>query len=139
MMNNLVRREDYLFTYKVNFSEELYNFKVGMMIKTPTGLELGGAVSSSLTKSILFVDSGTRLHFGFKFKCLLTRRRVFLTPSIQGILDGTIIYLDRHIDVLAFRVQSDKDQVATPSVDFCIEPITHVNGMRLAQEKKIGP
>ncbi len=72
-----------------------------MLIKTLTGLELGGAVSSSPANSIPFVDSGTRLQFGFSSLSVSSHQGVyFLNAGVQGIVDGTVTYLDRHVDVL---------------------------------------
>ena len=88
----------------MNFSRPAFNVRVGMLIKTLTGLELGGAVSSPSLESVPFLDAAARLQVGFRFRCLLTPGVYFLNAGVQGNVDGTIVYLDRRIDVLAFRV-----------------------------------
>lgn len=122
VVNNLAQREDYVFSYEVDFTVSALSVRAGMLIKTPTGLELGGTVTSSPANSISLVEAGTRLLVSFKFRCLLSRGAYFLNAGVEGVVDGTVTYLDRRIDVLPFKVFSEMDQLSTGVVDFCIEP-----------------
>jgi len=122
MVNHLVRREEYLYTFSVDFIEPAFSVRAGMMIKTLTGMELGGAVSLKAADVIPSVEAGTRLKVRFKFKCLLLPGTYFLNAGVEGVIDGVKTYLDRCIDAVMFKVQHKGDQIPTGVVDFCIEP-----------------
>jgi lipopolysaccharide transport system ATP-binding protein len=45
-----------------------------------------------------------------------------MNAGVLGVVAGEEVYLDRRIDVLAFRVQPEPDDVATGAVDFLVQP-----------------
>ncbi len=51
-VNNLVHGEEYIYSYKVRFIEDAVNIQYGMLIKSVTGLEIGGLVYPSLSSFI---------------------------------------------------------------------------------------
>jgi lipopolysaccharide transport system ATP-binding protein len=129
IVNNLIQREDYLFTYQVDFTKKCYEVSMAMLIKSHTGLELGGAVSSGLTNSIPVIETGSRFRVRFKFKCLLSPGTYFVNAGVEGVSEDSRTYLDRLIDATVFRVQAEKERISTAIVDFCIEPfIEHEKG-----------
>jgi lipopolysaccharide transport system ATP-binding protein len=92
-----------------------------MLIKTTTGLELGGAVSSTPARALAVVEAGSRLTVRFRFRCLLSDGAYFLNAGVVGMLDGAETYLHRVIDVGMFRVLPDAESLSTGLVDFCAE------------------
>lgn len=121
-VNILVRRRNYLYTYRVKFSEMAYRVRFGMLIKTVSGLELGGAASHTLENTIDYVESGSLLDVRFRFRCCLQPGVYFLNAGVLGLLDDAETYIHRSIDAAMFRVQPEEDMLETTIVDFDTEP-----------------
>ncbi|PSF38936.1 ABC transporter ATP-binding protein [Aphanothece hegewaldii CCALA 016] len=121
-VNHLVRGEEYIYHYTVNFSEDAYQVRFGMLIKTISGFFLGGAASHPINKMIEFIPANTTAKVEFKFTCLLLPGVYFLNNGVLGLIDGEECYLHRCVDILMFRVQSEEELIATQTVDFLIEP-----------------
>lgn len=121
-VNVLCQKSEYIYTYSVSFTRSFRRVRCGMMIKTITGFELGGAVSHPLSQPIEFLEAGEQIQVKFKFRCLLQPGVYFLNAGVVGEIDGAEVFLDRHIDVAMFRVQPEENSVETGIVDFCIEP-----------------
>ena len=121
-VNVLQRRRDYVYEYTVRFAEDCYNVRCGMLIKTTTGLELGGAVSAPITRPLPLVEAGSRLVVRFRFRCLLADGAYFLNAGVRGTVDGVETFLHRVVDALMFRVLLDPAGLGTGVVDFCVEP-----------------
>lgn len=126
VVNVLVRRQEYLYTYSAKFQETSYNVRFGMLIKTISGLELGGAASSTQHNAINCIETGANVLVKFRFKCLLQPGVYFLNAGVLGTVDGTEIFLHRIIDYAVFRVQSEENLLSTSIVDFCAEPIVSI-------------
>jgi lipopolysaccharide transport system ATP-binding protein len=89
-----------------------------MLIKTVSGVELGGAVSASPTRALGFVEAGSRLTVRFHFQCLLTAGTYFLNAGVLAMVDGAETFLHRIIDVAMIRVLAEPDALCTGLVDF---------------------
>lgn len=122
IVNVLLRGEDYVYTYTVEFSETLYAVRPAMLIKTISGVELGGAVFPGNSSAIPSVEGGASIEVRFRFKCLLMPGIYFLNAGCEAVIDGVRTYAHRCIDIAAFRVQPEKDPIPTAVVDFCVEP-----------------
>jgi lipopolysaccharide transport system ATP-binding protein len=122
VVNNLVRRQEYIYKYKVEFLETAYSVRFGMLIKTITGLELGGAGWPLPSEAEPVVEAGETALVQWKFRCLLLPDPYFLNAGVLGMVDGKETYLDRIIDAIAIRVQQERGLFATTIVDFAIEP-----------------
>ncbi len=119
-VNNLTRGKTYAFRYQVRFSRAASNVRFGMMIKTISGVELGGGASASSNRtSIPYVTAGSTYFVEFEFSCRLNSGVYFLNAGVVGELNGNETYLHRLIDVAMCRVMSEVDNVATGIVDFC--------------------
>lgn len=125
-VNVLVRRQEYLYTYSAKFQETSYNVRFGMMIKTISGLELGGAVSSTPHNAINCIETGVDVLVKFRFRCLLLPGVYFLNAGVLGIVDGSEVFLHRITDYAVFRVQSEENLLSTSIVDFYAEPIVSI-------------
>ncbi len=118
-VNNLIRGRKYRYVYDVIFDKSASNVRFGMLIKTTTGVELGGAASaSSARNSIPFVEVGNQYRVEFHFLCSLNPGIYFLNAGVVGDVNESEVFLHRLIDVAMFRVLSEKDVCATGIVDF---------------------
>lgn len=117
-VNNLVHGEEYIYSYDVRFFDTVRRAQYGMLIKTVTGLEIGGAIYPSVSKYITEVAEGKNVSVSFQFKCLLNPAVYFMNAGIQGENGNTFGYLHRLIDTLVFRVLSDTGLESTGIVDF---------------------
>jgi len=121
-VNLLVRRREYVYTYRVRFTNRAFKVRFGMLMKTVTGFELGGAVSHVPSGGLDHVEVGEVAEVQFRFRCFLLPGMYFLNAGVVGVADGEEVFLHRFIDVLAFRVQTEPGLLATATVDFLVEP-----------------
>jgi lipopolysaccharide transport system ATP-binding protein len=122
-VNNLVRGEAYRYAYTVQFTKSASNVRFGMLIKTTSGVELGGGASAnSPLESQAHVEAGSSYCIEFRFRCALNPGVYFLNAGVLGEVDGTETYLHRLIDIAIFRVQFDSENLATGIVDFGCYP-----------------
>lgn len=126
LVNCLKCREVYRYVYTVFFKSGATNVRFGMLIKTLSGLELGGAVTASnMQDSIPYIDEGTRIRVEFRFQCNLNPGTYFLNAGVLGIRHTEETYLHRILDACLFRVLPCTDNLATGSIDFnCIPNVT---------------
>lgn len=122
-VNNVVRGMTYRYTYTVKFTESARNVRFGMLIKTISGVELGGGVSASSPKDALaYVDAGSTYRIEFRFRCALKPGVYFMNSGVVGDVDGSETHLHRLMDVSMFRVQPDTEHLVTGIVDFDCYP-----------------
>jgi lipopolysaccharide transport system ATP-binding protein len=120
-VNILKRRAEYIYTYRVKFSERARNVRFGMMIKTISGLELGGAASHLIDNSIEYIEQGSKIQVQFRFHCCLQPGVYFLNAGVLGEVDETEVFLHRCIDAAMFRVQLEEEILETALIDFQTE------------------
>ena len=125
-VNNLVRGKTYRYTYTVLFTKRATNVRFGLMIKTTSGVELGGSVTAQTdSESMAVVASGSAIKVEFYFKCILNAGVYFLNAGVMGTVNGDVgVFLHRLMDASMFRVSQDSKNLATGIVDFnCIAEI----------------
>ena len=122
LVNVLVKGEEYVYTYSVKFTEAAYKVRFGMLLKTVSGFELGGAASHTVDNAIDYLDPGSIVQVEFKFRCYLLPGVYFLNAGVLGCVDGAEGFIHRCIDLVMFRVQPEEELLATTIVDFQIEP-----------------
>jgi len=120
IVNNLVGGQDYIYCYKARFLDDAFEVRFGMLIKTLTGFELGGATNATLEEAMPAVVAGTVIDVKFRFRCLLLPGAYFLNCGILGSITGQEEFLDRCVDAVMFRVQPSKGSRASAVVDFMI-------------------
>jgi lipopolysaccharide transport system ATP-binding protein len=119
LVNNLTRGKTYYYRYTVSFERAASNVRFGMLIKTISGVELGGGTSAnSYRNSLPFVEVGKDYVVEFEFCCLLNAGVYFLNAGVLGEVSGSETYLHRLIDVALFRVMSENEYMGTGIVDF---------------------
>ncbi len=122
IVNVLAKGKDYIYTYRVKFHESAYKVRFGMLIKTVSGLELGGAASHTIENAIGYIQAGSVVKVEFKFSCFLLPGVYFLNAGVLGMVGHTETYLDRLIDAAMFRVLPEDNLLATTLIDFNVEP-----------------
>ena len=122
-VNNLVRGKTYRYTYTVRFTQPTSNVRFGMLIKTTSGVELGGGVSAASVKDTLtYVAADSTYRVEFRFCCALNQGVYFLNAGVMGDVNGSETYLHRLIDIAMFRVLPNSDNFTTGIVDFGCYP-----------------
>lgn len=122
-VNNLTRGKTYRYRYRVSFENAANNVRFGMLIKTTSGVELGGAASASSNRTSLpYVSAGSEFTVIFDFCCRLNTGVYFLNAGVNGEIDGGETYLHRLIDAAMFRVVSENENSGTGIVDFSCAP-----------------
>ena len=122
-VNNLVRGESYIYRYRVVFTAAAENVRFGMLIKTKSGIELGGSVSAgAAADGVPLVSCGESFMVEFRFKCSLMPGVYFLNAGVVGIVAEGEIFLHRLLDVAMFRVVDDGVGLVTGIVDFECQP-----------------
>jgi len=120
---NLLRAgERYLWRYRVTFEKPFSNVRFGMMIKTVSGLELGGGVTAPPGDGISGIEAGTTVEALFSFRANLAPGAYFLNAGLVATLPEGEVYVDRWVDAVIFKVLPVEKQRVTGFVDFSIEP-----------------
>ena len=133
-VNNLVRGATYRYAYTVRFARNAGNVRFGMLIKTTSGVELGGSTSAASARDFLpCVEAGSTYQVEFRFRCTLNTGVYFLNAGVFGDVEGSETYLHRMVDISMFRVLPDAENLATGIVDFGCYP-----EVELRQEHKYG-
>ena len=120
-VNVLVGGRSYKYKYSVQFTQPAIDVRFGMLIKTISGVELGGGTSSLPGREslVLNVEAGTVYHVEFEFCCHLNPGVYFLNAGVRGTADGEDDqHLHRLIDAAMFRVMLNEPGLATGIVDF---------------------
>jgi lipopolysaccharide transport system ATP-binding protein len=128
-VNNLVRGRTYRYEYTVRFTRSASNVRFGMLIKTVSGVELGGGVSAAgVGDSIAIVEAGAVYRVAFRFRCALNPGVYFLNAGFVGDIDGTEGYLHRLVDAAMFRVLPETKSLSSGTVDFgCVPTVERLD------------
>lgn len=121
-VNLLLPGERYIWKYCVRFDRDCENVRFGMLIKTLNGMELGGAATAQPFKGIPLVRAGTIIRVEFEFRANLASGTYFLNAGVLGLAEEGEVYLDRRIDLAAFKILPREDSLVTAIVDFGIIP-----------------
>lgn len=122
-VNCLKAGNTYRYGYNVHFERAASHVRFGMLVKTPTGVELGGATSArQLGDSIPFVAAGTVLAVEYRFHCRLNEGLYFLNAGVSGDCGEGFHHLHRVVDGLCFRVNPEPREFGLGAVDFACRP-----------------
>jgi lipopolysaccharide transport system ATP-binding protein len=122
-VNNLISGRKYRYAYMVRFDKKAHNVRFGMLIKTISGFEIGGAMSAKLlNNSIETVEAQSVYRVEFAFNAFLNAGTYFLNAGVMGDVNGENLYLHRLIDIAMFRVVPDPANLTTGIVDFACVP-----------------
>lgn len=122
-VNCLKAGETYRYTYRVLFERDARHVRFGMLVKTTTGVELGGATSAKqVTDGIAFVAAGSVLLVEYSFVCRLNDGLYFLNAGVSGDCGEGFHHLHRVVDALCFRVNPEHQQFGLGVVNFSCAP-----------------
>ncbi|MDR0477941.1 MAG: ABC transporter ATP-binding protein [Desulfobulbaceae bacterium] len=122
-VNHLIRGKWYRYSYRVEFFQDAYSVHFGMLIKTITGAELGGATSAPTMKDrVATVFAGSIYAVNFQFLCLLNTGAYFMNAGVLGEIAGEITYLYRLLDGAMFKVLPESRMTMTGMIDFQCKP-----------------
>lgn len=134
-VNVLRAGSEYVYTYRTRFTRSASGVRFGMLIKTLTGVELAGAVTTTPSEAIPLVAANGIVEVRFTFRCLLAPASYFANAGVNGREGEAEIYLDRRIDVAMFRVMADTRRLTTGQVDLVVSsgirllgPVTLLDG-----------
>lgn len=119
-VNVLRGGREYVYVYDVRFEQHAQAVRFGMLIKTITGLELGGGVSETRENAIPVVQQGETITVRFRFRASLEPGVYFLNAGVLGSLAEDEVFMDRVIDAAMIRIAPEIGRVATGYVDFQI-------------------
>ncbi len=118
-VNNLYAGRTYYYAYRVHFQRYTKNARFWMLVKTSSGIELGGGTSAkNITEGIPWIPSESTIDVKFYFDCMLNAGTYFLNAGVMGNVEGTDIILHRLLDAEMFHVMERADSCATAIVDF---------------------
>lgn len=100
-VNLLSARKTYRYAYVVNFTRAAMNVRFGMLIKSTTGVELGGRQIKASNRDVV---KGETIDIVFEFRANLNPGTYFLNAGVLAVEDGEDLYLDRIIDAVQFRI-----------------------------------
>ncbi|MDV2449664.1 ABC transporter ATP-binding protein [Xanthomonas hortorum] len=121
-VNVLESGKDYIYTYNASFERAAMAVRFGMLIKTVSGVELGGAVSSSVLNPMPLVMKGEQFNVCFRFRASLAPGTYFLNAGVTGRVGEEDTFLERLIDAAVFRIPPDLKRTTTGFVDFEVVP-----------------
>lgn len=121
-VNVLQPGHEYIYVYEVSFQRSASGVRLGMMIKTISGMELGGAATAPDCAAGFHVSPEQSMQARFRFRAMLAPGVYFMNAGVTSIEEEGETYLDRIIDVLMFRVMPDIDRLATGLIDFQVSP-----------------
>lgn len=121
-VNILQSRHDYVYVYRIVFDKDADAVRCGMLIRTITGLDLAGCITSWYGDNLPHVSAGTELEVRFRFPCLFASGAYFLNAGVQGSLGEEHVYLDRWIDGAMFKVIHEPGRLTTTTIDLDIKP-----------------
>jgi len=117
-VNLLNPRERYRYCYRVEFKEAAREIVFGWLVKSTSGLELGGGAHDCSDGYVAAVKLGDVYDVTFEFNACLLPGIYYLNCGVSGTLDDYDGFLHRVIDAVAFRIRNVYSKLITGFVDF---------------------
>ncbi len=122
VVNVLRAGRRYRFRYDVAFDRDCGNVLYGTVLKSTSGLELGGTAHAAPTEAEPHVAAGSRVSVAFAFTAALLPGVYYFNCGVTGFAGDHQGFLARVVDVVAVRVKSENHRQVTGFVDFGFEP-----------------
>lgn len=116
-VNVLAPGGEYVYSYQVHVEQTLVGVRCGMMIRTITGIEIGGAANSLEEGPTAVTEKGAMLNVRIRFRCLLAPGTYFMNAGVLARFGPSEEFVDRMVDVIMFRVMPQAGRQATGLVD----------------------
>lgn len=126
-VNVLVPADWYVMRYEVAFDMTLTGVRFGMLIRTITGIELGGAAYPAADEPFPVIEAGSVVQVAVRFRCQLAPGTYFLNAGVLAHFNEGAEYAHRLVDVAMFRVMPTTGRHATALVDFDVEPVVTIS------------
>jgi lipopolysaccharide transport system ATP-binding protein len=125
-VNVLAAGREYLYRYLVDFQEDAYQVRFGMMIRSVSGVELAGLASHAEGESIAMVPAGARASVTFRFRTNFLPGVFFMNCGCEGATVGggaEGLFLHRILDAVMFRIERPRSNRRTAGFfDIAEEP-----------------
>jgi lipopolysaccharide transport system ATP-binding protein len=119
VVNVLMPGRPYLYCYTVEYHQPAHQVSFGMMIRTVTGLELGGATTNNCREQLIDEVTPREIYdVAYRFHCHLLPGTYFTNAGTSGNFNGERQFAHRILDAVAFRVQSFNIGLANGIVNF---------------------
>lgn len=126
-VNVLSPGREYVYVYTVHAERTLTAVRCGMMVRSLTGIDIGGAATApSRLEAVALVEAGRCMEATFRFRCLLAPGTYFLNAGVLASVGDGEEYVARCLDVAMFRVLSQPARLATGFVDLDVRPSLRV-------------
>lgn len=120
LVNLLIAGRQYTYAYRVKITKPVEKVRCAMLIKTKSGIELGGMLTHPTGQGIDCLNAGKVLDVRFQFRAALTPGTYFLNAGVVGCVDGQEGFLHRILDAAMFRVEPLPKSVIRGYVDFSV-------------------
>lgn len=118
-INTLEKDVYYYYSYDVIFQSDFKEAKLAMLIKTKTGIEIGGKELSLIKeKALTNIEAKKVYHLKWKFKNILNKGTYFFNCGVNTIIDDRKVVLHRILDAYMFEVIPKTDDLANNIIDF---------------------
>jgi len=121
-VNHLIPMRTYQFVYDVEFMAPATGVLFSMMIKSKTGLELGGNASEARGRGIPLIEAGAKYRVTFEFAAYLLPGIFYLNCGVTGSSGKHEGFLARLVDCVAFRVLARNQRLRAGYVDLGFSP-----------------
>ena len=115
-VNVLLQGRNYYYQYDADFHEIHYKVSFGMLIKTTTGLELGGGSYPGINQTIDYIPKG-RQKVLWQFRANMNEGTYFTNAGILSMDGEKNAYAHRILDAYGFKVIRFKN-ITTAHIDF---------------------
>ncbi len=123
IVNLVLPNKQYIFKYKVKFNQDKNNIKFGALIKTISGLELGGYTTNINQDNIHAIKSGDVIEVTFNFNCNLTPGTYFFNAGVACEELDNKYFVARCVDILMFKVLPVYNKQIVGTVDFSFKSL----------------
>lgn len=108
-VNALTHGEMYQLRFETEFTNNAIGVKFGCKIKTINGIELCGTNTGLINKTDQLIQAGKCYTTTFKISCNLLPGLYTINVGVTHIHEGEEQFMDRLVDALLFRVNSDPE------------------------------
>lgn len=122
-VNMLVLNNKYIYSYVVKFNFTAHDVSFGMMFKNEKGMGLGGAVAPGNNAYIPLITKGSIYRIEWNFICNFLKGIYYANAGVRGRIGDEIVYLNRIVDSLVFKVQAEYNDVYTGQYFFHQSPV----------------
>ena len=128
-VNQLLSGSRYRCAYRVRFLRNATLVRCAMLIKTATGVDLGGAYSTPIPGAgIQGLQAGFTVEVEFEFKCMLNAGVYFMNVAVFDNVANVEFALHGIVDAEKFRVATTQEFLGLSIVDFDCRPTIRSNG-----------